>query len=74
MESDQEKQTVSSPTCTALLDCPFCGSKAYDCTDNSYGTGIIGCGQCEPEPLVLYEAGNTEDKNKAIATWNKRAI
>jgi len=56
-----------------LLDCPFCGNKAYDCPDDSYGNGIIGCGQCEPEPLVLYKAGNKQGRDKAIEHWNKRA-
>tara|TARA_R110001599_G_scaffold100770_9_gene258156 strand:+ start:12224 stop:12448 length:225 start_codon:yes stop_codon:yes gene_type:complete len=73
MENDQEKPTVSSPTCTALLCCPFCGSEAYDCPDNSYGDGIIGCSQCEPEPTIAYMAGNKIEHEKAIKAWNKRA-
>ena len=29
MENDQEKPTVSSPTCTALLCCADCKGKGY---------------------------------------------
>ena len=55
-----------------LKPCPFCGGEAFDCTDNSYGDGIIGCAQCEIEPTVFYITGNQDSHKKAIDIWNER--
>ncbi len=55
-----------------LKPCPFCGGEAYDCKDNSYGDGLIGCAQCEIEPTVSYMSGNKNERKKAINSWNQR--
>ena len=68
MENEQEKPTVSSPTSTALLCCPFCGSEAEV---KRMGTRrvsmIIGCTDCGCD----LETGETWiDEN---IRWNQRA-
>lgn len=66
--NDQEKPTVSSPTCTALLCCPFCDGEAEV---KRMGTNrvsmIIGCVECSCE-LETGETWIDKDIN-----WNKRA-
>jgi hypothetical protein len=44
MENDQEKPTVSSPTCTALLCCPSCLSEWRG--DTEQGVSIERYGEC----------------------------
>lgn len=75
MENGQEKPTVSSPTCTALLCCPFCGDKeAYineqtcEVDDNIYHDFYnVYC------PMCCASVDYGEDKEKTIELWNKRA-
>lgn len=75
MENNQEKPTVSSPTSTALLCCPFCGSEAFCGDDDSYGTGFIGCANdyCKIDSWVSFQTGNVKQKESAISAWNQRA-
>jgi hypothetical protein len=48
LKKDLEKPTVSSPTCTALLCCPFCGSEpVFPESKDTYGTCYeAGCEDC----------------------------
>lgn len=82
MENDQEKPTVSSPTCTALLCCPFCGSEAK--LDDCRLIWRVCCTECDglilgeraPEPeSEKHESEIDWDyyKKTAISAWNKRA-
>ncbi|MAO21761.1 MAG: hypothetical protein CMJ25_13515 [Phycisphaerae bacterium] len=68
MENDQEKPTVSSPTCTALLCCPFCGGKAK-MNDDGYETEhkAVSCMDC----LSMTAFQNNEEE--AVVAWNKRS-
>ncbi len=85
MENDQEKPTVSSPTSTALLCCPFCGGKGeLDISGNdnmSYSVrrAFVECCDCEACAEIFYN-NKDYDKNlskeceqNAIDAWNKRA-
>ena len=67
MENDQEKPTVSSPTCTALLCCPFCGGEAK-MNDDGYETEYKAVSCIECLSMTAYQ-NNEED---AVAVWNKR--
>jgi len=79
MENEQEKPTVSSPTCTALLCCPFCGSDAllvdlYEINKSTWGVDhdgrfLVECpnGQCH-----VRSTARTISAEKAIKKWNKR--
>ena len=71
--NDNEKPTASSPTCTALLCCPFCGGIAgtYDayCTHRNKKTGVqVCCGECNIG-TIYKDLTETE----AINAWNTRA-
>jgi hypothetical protein len=49
MINDQEKPTLSSPTCKALLCCPFCGGKVDWCghdPDEPHSCHQITCNNC----------------------------
>lgn len=85
MGNDQENPTVSSPTCTALLCCPFCGGKGEVIlsgnSDISYSVGqaFAECSDCEACAEVFF---NEKDYDKslsekceqdAITAWNRRA-
>ena len=67
---------------TELKCCPFCGGEAFDCPDDSYGTGFIGCGgilngvyvNCVTEVWVSYESKNKDSRQEAVATWNTRIV
>jgi len=66
-----EKPTVSSPTCTALLCCPFCGSNCVNDTtppEESLEEGYFWvcpcCVSCGPVGTSIKEATDL---------WNKRA-
>lgn len=71
MENEQEKPTVSSPTCTALLCCPFCG-----------GAGVVTIRprgfRVECENRKTYCSMNMRTRHAsetglAKELWNKRA-
>lgn len=42
----KKQQTVSNPTCTALLCCPFCGSGVSWCGCSSEGCHQVTCENC----------------------------
>ena len=71
--NEQEKPTVSSPTCTALLCCPFCGSKAELRSDSDEVTmdgnlpHWVCCTHC------MGNAGSHYEPKDAVDTWNDRA-
>lgn len=81
MESEQKKQTVSSPTCTALLDCR-CGSTVEvdwgGCTEYYGGTwqdvNIMCSKKCGYSVDITInadiEADNKKAKKLVIETWN----
>ena len=82
MENNQGKPTVSSPTFTALLCCPFCGSEAK--LDDLRLMWRACCTSCdalilgERAPELGSEKHEAEIdwnyyKNTAINAWNKRA-
>jgi hypothetical protein len=74
MENDQEKPTVSSPTCTALLCCPFCGSEAgINWTDkNMQSVGCINVSMLCPNPALVVYKKDGEDFDYKF--WNERAL
>lgn len=78
MENKQEKPTVSSPTCTALLCCPFCGSEM------KYTKVGRDWHRVEPEKehdyeCILYDSqhdfpqDNITSLQAAYESWNTRA-
>ena len=87
MESDQEKPTVSSPTCTALLCCPFCGREinidevySLDVPISGNGTHSISCCVTMTWDYLLDDYCHKNSVNrksktklKLIERWNKRA-
>ncbi len=70
LKKDLENLTVSSPTCTSLLCCPFCGSDVK----------LLG-GIYSQESISIWCKGRGcmanisygYDKDEAIRKWNKRA-
>jgi hypothetical protein len=85
MENDQEKPTVSSPPCTALLCCRFCGSsnvKEYwsAVTQGSidYQCGDVTCANCEASVSIELRGKEVDfsgDKSGSVRLrnkWNKR--
>lgn len=57
-----------------LQPCPFCGRPPIYCEDNSYGSGLIFCGdECEVGPSVEWKAGDEETRFRMIEAWNRRA-
>lgn len=69
MEKNQEKPTVSSPTCTQLLCCPFCGSEA------TASDSFVGCTSvdCEVHSFVAtFDSDKAGEKEDAVKAWNKR--
>ena len=86
MNGQDFEPTVSSPTCTALLCCPFCGSSNIEedwgaVTQGSidYQYGDITCTDCEANVTIELrgeEVDWTGDKSGSVrlkAKWNKRA-
>ena len=51
-----------------LMDCPFCGSKAYVGIETMATYWTIGCGSC---PCDFQRRFKT--KEIAVTFWNKRA-
>lgn len=87
LESTSNHQpTVSSPTCTALLCCPFCGSNNVEedwgvVTESSidYQYGDVTCGNCEGSISIELRGNEVDwsgDKSGSVRLrdkWNKRA-
>ena len=81
LESTSNHQpTVSSPTCTALLCCPFCDGKGeleqINETNQIYGYQVY-CVECQASANPAW-AKSTYCKERdvisdAINAWNKRA-
>ena len=87
LKKDLEKQTVSSPTSTALLCCPFCGGEAKlkindaDLSSkygrDNYSECHIECCECSCARGHVYTAPssttNCEHYEKSALLWNQRA-
>jgi hypothetical protein len=71
MNRQDFEPTVSSPTLTALLCCPFCGSKAtmYECNDGWY----VDCTEENDCDFIPTMQNGYHKKEDAVAKWNKRA-
>tara|TARA_R110000822_G_scaffold5332_4_gene22799 strand:- start:629 stop:910 length:282 start_codon:yes stop_codon:yes gene_type:complete len=86
MNGQDFEPTVSSPTYTALLCCPFCGSSNIEedwgaVTQGSidYQCGDITCADCEAKVTIELRGEEVDwhgDKSGSVrlkAKWNKRA-
>ena len=69
LKKDLEQPAVSSPTCTALLCCPFCGSgvklERYS-SDRDRDASKIECYSCDFTVIK-------NSKIETVNAWNKRA-
>lgn len=67
-----EKPTVSSPTCTALLCCPFCGEDAVVQIEKP-DFQVVGCSVlsmlCPNPSMTVYKVDGEFD----YTYWNRRA-